>query len=357
MSKKVINILSTVGAIFIYILLGWTIIIPTLVTKFILEYFYKVRVTDTIICDDIKYYPGLKEIPRYFMSKNNKLYGAFFEHEGHGPFKGVVIVSHGIGCSHKNYIQVIDYFTRKDYLVFAFDMSGCCQSEGGPKQMEGLQRAIIDLKSAIMFVSEQEESKDLDLFVFGHSWSGYAAACVLNEDDVCPKIKALATLAGFNTFWGPMKDQGARRCGKIIAIAKPFAYLASRMTFGKYAAYSGIDGINNYKGPVYVAHSLDDSTVKYIYSIERHRDECTNPKAEFHKFDGLGHTLYRPVWAEKSITEKRAGKEPLKQNGENVFQYFMDDRYRFSLREEVFGLDEDYMDTVEEFYERARKEC
>ena len=111
----------TMGII-VYILLGWTIVIPVLVTKLILDKFFTKRVTPTLICDDNKYYPGLTEDPRYFMSRKNKLYGAFFTHEGHKPFKGVMIVSHGIGCSHKNYLQVIDYFTRKDYLVFAFDI-------------------------------------------------------------------------------------------------------------------------------------------------------------------------------------------------------------------------------------------
>ena len=124
MSKKLVNFLMGIMGVIVYILLGWTIIIPVLVTKLILDIFFTQRVTETIIVDDNKYYPGLQEDPRYFMSEKNKLYGAFFTHKGHGPYKGAAVVSHGIGCSHKNYLQVIDYFTRKDYIVFAFQIKG-----------------------------------------------------------------------------------------------------------------------------------------------------------------------------------------------------------------------------------------
>ncbi len=344
----------TILGTIVYILLGWTIIIPTVVTQVILDIFFTKRVTPTIICDDNKYYPGLKEDPRYFMSGKNKLYGAFFTHEGHGPFKGVMLVCHGIGCSHKNYLQVIDYFTRKDYLVFAYDMTGCCQSEGA-KGMVGMQQAILDVRSAVLFLSEQKETKGLDLFVFGHSLSGYATAAALNYEEVREKVKALATLAGFNKYWDVMKDQGIKKCGKIVIIAKPFAHIASKFRFGKCARFKGLHGINSYDGPVFVAHSKDDFTVEYKYSIERLRDKCTNPRAEFHSYDNLGHTLYRPIDAEQRITQNRLGKEPLKLKDENIFQYFMDDRYRFSTREDVFGLNEEYMDMLEDFYRRARE--
>lgn len=356
MGKKFQSIVMGIMGVIVYILLGWTIIIPVFVTKFILDMFFTRRVTETIICDDNKYYKGLQEEPRYFMSGENRLYGAFFTHEGHGPFKGLMVVSHGIGCSHKNYLQVIDYFTRKDYLVFSFDMSGCCQS-GGDKGMEGLQRAVIDLRSAILFASTQEEAKGLDLFVFGHSWSGYASACVLNDDEVASKVKALATLAGFDRPWNVMKEQGKKKVGKIVALTRPFAFIVAQMQFGKYAKYRAMEGINKYNGPVYIAHSTDDKTVLFEHSIVIHKPECTNPKAEFHVEEGLGHTLYRPTWAEDNINKARAGKETLKNDGENIFQYFMDDRYRFSKREEVFGLNEDYMDKVENFFQRTREKC
>ena len=339
--------------VIVYILLGWTIIIPVFVTKKILDLFFTRRVTPTIICDDNKYYPGLQEEPRYFMSGNNRLYGAFFSHEGHNPYKGLMIVSHGIGCSHKNYLQVIDYFTRKDYLVFSFDISGGGQS-GGDRGMEGLQRAVIDLRNAILFASDQEEAKGLDLFVFGHSWSGYASACVLNDEEVARRVKAVATLAGFNRPWNVMKAQGIKKCGKIVALSRPFAFIVAQMQFGKYAKYRAMEGINKFNGPVYIAHSKDDKTVAFSNSIVIHQDECTNKFAEFYVHDGLGHTLYRPTWAEKSIDEKRAGKEPLVNKGDNIFKYFMDDRYRFSTREEVFGLNEEYMDKVEEFFQRSK---
>ena len=306
-----------------------------------------------MVCDDNKYYPGLVEKEARFMSGKNELYGAFFSHEGHKPYKALMIVSHGIGCSHKNYLQVIDYFTRKDYLVFSFDMTGCCKS-GGEKGMDGLQRAIIDIKHAILFASSSKEAEGLKTFVFGHSWSGYASACVLNDKEVRERVDALATLAGFNDFWGIMRDQGIKKCGKIVILAKPFAYIAALFKYGKYAWMTGIEGINKYDGPVYVAHSTDDKTVEYKLSIEGMKDKCKNPKAEFHEFTTKGHTLYRPYECERAIDRAREGKERLKNVDDNIFTYFMNDRYRFSPREDVFGLDEEYIGKVEEFFSRQQ---
>ena len=354
MGKKWFSFVMTVLGVFVYIILGWTILIPAYVTQFILNIFFQKRVKESIVCDDNKFYPGLIEQEKRFMSGKNNLYGAFFSHEGHKPYKALMIVSHGIGCSHKNYLQVIDYFTRRDYLVFAFDMTGCCLS-GGDKGMDGLQRAIIDLKHAILFASSQKEAEGLPVFVFGHSWSGYASACVLNEKDVRKKVDALATLAGFNEFWGVMKDQGIKKCGKIVKLAKPFAYVAAFFKYGKYATYSGMEGINKYDGPVFVAHSTDDNTVAYKYSIERLHDKCKNKKAIFEEYTDRGHTLYRPKECEANINAARLGKETLQiEKDDNIFTYFMNDRYRFSPREDVFGLDEAYMDRVEEFFSKVQ---
>ncbi len=351
MGKKLAYLGITICGVIIYILLGWTIVIPSILTKLVLDSYFRRKVKYSMVCDDNKFYPGLQEKEARFMSGKNMLYGAFFSHEGHKPYKALMIVSHGIGCSHKNYLQVIDYFTRKDYLVFAFDMTGCCQSEGR-KGMEGLPRSIIDIKNAILFASAQEEAKGLKTFVFGHSWSGYGSACALNDKEVRERVSALATIAGFNEFWGIMRDQGIKKGAKILKLAKPFAYIAYLFSFGKYAWMTGIGGINKYKGPVYVAHSKDDRTVTYNLSIARHQKQCKNKKAEFHIYEDRGHTIYRPIECEKNIDRARAGKEKLVNIDDNIFTYFMNDRYRFSPREDVFGLDEEYMDQIEEFFSK-----
>lgn len=350
MGNKWFRFSMTVFGVIVYILLGWTIVIPTILTKIILDSYFERRVKYSMVCDDNKFYPGLQEKEARFMSGKNKLYGAFFSHEGHKPYRALMIVSHGIGCSHKNYLQVIDYFTRKDYLVFAFDMTGCCQSEG--KGMEGLPQSIKDIKNAIIFASSQEEAKGLKTFVFGHSWSGYGSACALNDKEVRQRVSALATIAGFNEFWGIMRDQGVKKSSSIVKLAKPFAYIAYLFSFGKYAWMTGVGGISKYKGPVFVAHSKDDKTVNYKLSIAKQMKKCKNKNAEVHIYEDRGHTIYRPIECEKNIDRAREGKEKLVNVDDNVFTYFMNDRYRFSPREDVFGLDEEFMNQIEEFFSK-----
>ena len=223
--------------------------------------------------------------------------------------------------------------------------------------MDGLQRAIIDLEHAILFASSHKKAQGLKTFVFGHSWSGFASANTLNVPEVRERVDALATIAGFNSFWGVMREQGVRRGINVVKLAKPFAYLGAMFKYGKYATMHGITGINKYDGPVYVAHSKDDNTVPFKFSIARRKDKCTNKKAEFHIFEDRGHTIYRPIECEKAINESREGKEPLKNIDDNVFTHFMNDRYRFSTRENVFGLDEKMMDEIESFFEKQGDIC
>lgn len=356
MAKKSFNKTRvTIGAVIVYILLGWTIIIPLAVTKFVIRTFFNQRVTPSSVLFPVEHYKGLIKDSRRFKSGRYNLAGGFFHNEQYSSYKGLIIVGHGIGCGMDNYLLVIDYFARKGYLVFAYDMTGCCDSEG--PGMIALQRAIIDLKNAINYAQKQDIAQGLKTYVFGHSWSGYAAAAVLNDSKICKKLTAVAATSGFNNFWDSMREQGIMKAGKAIALAKPATYLVSLLDFGKYALYTGVRGINKFKKPVLVTHSKDDPTVPYYISIASHMDKCTNPKAEVKVYEDRAHSIHRAKWAEDAINESVIGKPIIdKPKDMNVFQYYMEIKYQYTTPDIEFALDEDYMDMVEAFFDKASKE-
>lgn len=350
--KKVITM---IGAIFVYVILGLTVVVPLAVTQGIMDIYFKKRVTRSSYAKTELDYEGLVKEPKYFSNSIHKLGGGLFRNENIKEYRGVIIVSHGIGCSLYSYIQVIDYFTRKGWLVFGFDMSGCDSSEGSG--MVGLQQAVIDLKHAIKYVRELPETQGLKLCVFGHSWSGYASAAVLNDSYAAKTVDAVASTSGFNKFWDIVLEQCEKVVGDAVKLAKPAAYACSYFKFGKYANYTGIGGVNNFKKPILIAQSKDDPTVQWEDSIAYRQNECTNPKAEFLIYDDLKHSLHRPKWAEDKINESCVGKKFMEKGNMNNFQYLMERRYQFVSSEVTLALNEEYMDKLEDFFERAIKEA
>ena len=69
--------------------------------------------------------------------------------------------------------------------------------------------------------------------------------------------------------------------------------------------------------------------------------------------------MSRPKEEEKKIAESAAGKKSniVKTSSYNTFQYNVDIRYEFSDKETVFAIDDEFMDAVNDFFERCLKRC
>lgn len=338
------------GALFIvYVLLAPTLIIPFLATVIIYEGIFhgrSDRMKPSLTLED---FPFLQADRVTFKSGRNTLAGAFY-HGEQTDYKAVMVLGHGIGCCKDGYLNRIGYFVKKNYLVFSFDMTATAQSTG--RSMRGLPQAQLDLERAIEFVKQRPESQGLPLVVYGHSWSGYASAAMLNDD--LDGIVALATLSGFNNAFDGMYVQGYRYTGNLFLCAKPWIYLYQWLKYGKHSNYQGMNGVNHFKGNVLVAHSKDDPTVPFDISVYAQKDKCTNPKAEFLLYEDRGHTLSRPVASEDRIKEDSKGKryrEPY--DGCNIFHYNVRGHYAWSSKEDVYAIDQDFMDQVDDFYVRA----
>lgn len=350
--KGMIPVLMRIGFFTIFFLLGWTIVIPYIAAIIIYNSVFGTRVTpmcNTVTYDDYKDVMDRQRMD--FYSGKNKLGAYLYTNKEGKKGKALVLVCHGIGCNMDGYLNRTQYFVRKGYDVFTFDMTGTCTSEG--KNIYGLNQSKIDLHNALEFIRSQSRFKDMPVLIYGHSWSGYASANVLNygHDD----LAGVATLSGFNNTWDTMYFHAQRYVGKLAILYKPWNTLVEKVKFGKYAGGTGVSGINKFKGPVLISHSKDDPTVPYSCSVIAHRDEITNPKAEFMLFEDRGHTLSRPKEEEKKIAQSVVGKKTniVKTAQYNTFQYNVDIRYEFSDKESVFAIDDEFMDAVNAFFERC----
>ena len=350
--KGFVPVLMRIGFFTVFVLLGWTVIIPYIAARAIYDSVFGSRVVpmcNTVTYDDYKDVMNRQRMD--FYSGKNKLGAYLYTAKDGKKGKALVLVCHGIGCNMDGYLNRTQYFVRKGYDVFTFDMTGTCTSEG--KNICGLNQSKIDLHNALLYIASQSRFKDMPILIYGHSWSGYASANVLNYGH--DELAGVATLSGFNNTWDTMYFHAQRYVGKLAILYKPWNTLVEKVKFGKYAGGTGVSGINKYKGPVLVSHSKDDPTVPYSCSIIAHRDEITNPNTEYLLFEDRGHTMSRPREDEKKISEDLKGKKSkiVKNAKYNTFQYNVDIRYEYSDKATVFAIDEEFMDAVNDFFERC----
>ena len=197
--KKALRVLFGFGLFIVYGLLAVTIVVPVVATIFLCAFAFGKRVELSKKYETLKDYPDLDATYVKFKSKGCILDGFFVTNKNIKDYKAVIVMAHGIGCSRANYMARYDYFARKGYIVFAYDCTGTCKSEG--RDIKGLPQSQLDLENAINYVGTIEKLKDYKILVYGHSWGGYAAATVLNNKKCAEKITAVVTCSGFNDIW------------------------------------------------------------------------------------------------------------------------------------------------------------
>lgn len=234
-------------------------------------------------------FDGLQMTECQFPSDKGQMLTGYFYTYGEGQ-KGVVVMAHGYGGGgHNSYMNCADYFARHGYYVFAFDVTGNDKSEGD--SVGGLPQGVIDLDRAISFI-EQDESfadlKDLPVFLFGHSWGGYAVCAVLAFH---PEVKAVIEMSGFNSSSDLFEAQGKQIVSGGIYVMLPFAKLWDSIKFGKYAAATALDGLKASDAAVMVVHSADDTIVPIAYGFEKYYAAYKDdPRFTFLPLEDRGHS-------------------------------------------------------------------
>ena len=337
----------------IYGLLAVTIVLPMIATICICKFAFGKRVGKAKKHMVLEEFPEMITHPVNFKSGKNNLAGFFAVGKDVAveDYKAVMIVAHGIGCSRASYLNRYDYFARKGYIVFAYDCTGTCESEGDG--ILGLCQSQLDLDCAIKYVSGIEELKGYKILVYGHSWGGYAAATELNSK-TAQKLTAVASISGFDDIWGTAKHQMTKYATKMVVLTKPWIYFYYILLYGKRALYKGIDGVSNFHGPVLVMHSKDDPTVPYPCSVAIHQKKNKNPQAKFVIYEDRGHTISRPKEVEQEIKRLHKGKKSqIAMGNTNIFEHNVNTGYEYCDKSLVYATDYEFLDSVNDFFEEV----
>ena len=137
-------------------------------------------------------FPGLhKEAYKFKSSKGHSLQGYLYHYDS--PTAGrLVVFDHGFGGGHRSYMKEIETLCRHGYLVFAYDHTGCMESEG--ETPNGLAQSLCDLNDCLNALKNDANYADLDISVIGHSWGGFST---LNIAALHPEISHIVVLSGF----------------------------------------------------------------------------------------------------------------------------------------------------------------
>ena len=209
-----------------------------------------------------------------------KLQGYFYPCPG---AKKMVVVCHGMHAGSDDYLPFIEYFVRSGFAVFSYDCQGTYASEGD--STVGMCTPLVNLDHALDFVKSDRQLSKYKLYLFGHSWGGYAATSVLAlHKNIC----GCAAVAPFNSGYTLLVEKGEEYAGPLRdslvgGFPKDFLETYQEMLFKDYTKLSGVKGINSTDIPVYIAHGNRDFVISFHYqSVISHRNEIRQDNVTYY---------------------------------------------------------------------------
>lgn len=349
--KKTIKKICIIG---ISIFLLFSIISIVIVKKVYDKNFTRVDRPDyTVYGGIIDYKEIATNYPREnvsFYSGDNLLAGYIY---GSDNDKGLIVLAHGLGEGADSYLSQIMYFLDNGYRLFSFDCTGVYDSEGS--SMVGFSQAVLDLDAALKYIENNEELNDLSIFLFGHSWGGYAVTNVLNYDH---NISAVVSVAGVNSAKDFIVNQMKEIMGWFGNLERPYLYLYQKYLFKDEIKFSAVTGINKSDIPVLIIHGENDDTTLYNRdSITCHKDEITNQYVEYITTSGIhgGHkNLFKSKDALMYIEEINKDFLELYNSYKGNIPYSIKQAFYEGLDDELISdLNMELMDSIVDFYERS----
>lgn len=350
MKKSIKILLITIGIIFGLLLLT-ILILPKPLAKAVYNQNFSVRCsTYKPFAPNLSDYADLSREKHTFKSdKNQTLVGYKYFYTPDSQ-KGLVVLAHGFGGGgHINYLNIIDYFAKNGYLVFAYDATGNDESEG--EVVGGLPQGIIDLDYALQYVKSTQEFQNLPIYLWGHSWGGYSVGSVLK---LHPDIKAACVVAGFNSSIDMLESEGRNIAGSVIDFVLPAFEKLEKELFGEIASMSILESVESVDVPVMFIHCADDRMIPISTSFDRYYEKFSNDsKYSFVKFEDRGHNyLCFSDEARNYRNEYNQACNLYAQSVEEVTNemWFSYDSKNFDTKR-AFQLDEELMSKILEFYQ------
>jgi alpha-beta hydrolase superfamily lysophospholipase len=244
------------------ILLGIPLLYIAGTFVFMLVFFWRKTPNDDNVDGILRRFPDLTYEKVQFASNKGQMLKGWIYRKGDGSKKGIVVFSHGLGGTHIENINQIDFFAERGFVVFGFDNTGSGESDGN--SMVDLPQATIDLDFALRFIEGREEFVNLPVLLFGHSWGGFAVCTMLSTPH---KIAGVVSCSGFDSPSELKQASVGNFFGIFTRAIVSTANLFSRIRFGSKANRTAMESLAVATAPVLIIHSKDDDVVAFQCSI------------------------------------------------------------------------------------------
>lgn len=189
-----------------------------------------------------------RESYRFRASAGNTLQGYFYCYDN--PMEGrLIIFDHGLGGGHRSYLREIEMLCRHGYRVFAYDHTGCMESEG--ETTNGMSQSLRDLNDCITALKSDAGFANVALSVMGHSWGGFSA---LNISALHPDLSHIVVLSGFvsvelliNSYFGGFLKGYRRAVMRLERDANP-----------DFVGYHALESLSKTSAKVLLIYSEND---------------------------------------------------------------------------------------------------
>lgn len=240
-------------------------------------------------------FPGLSCTPYAFRAvKRHRMQGYFYSYKNPLPDR-LVVFDHGMGGGHRAYMKEIELLARHGYLVFAYDHTGCMESEGD--SAGGFTQSLSDLHACLAALQFDPKYNRRRIAVVGHSWGAYAC---LNIAALHPDVTHIVAMAGFlsverilrQNFRGVMRGF-ARKMYAIEQAANP-----------DFVHFDATESLRRTDARVLVLHAPDDPVVsarEHFDVLRREMADCAHIR--FLATEGKRHN---PNYTQDAIQYKDA---------------------------------------------------
>ena len=285
--------------------------------------------------------PGLININRCklkreeltFLSNGYKLMGYYYPNNSNK----LIIVCHGLKSGADDYLPFIKYFVDNGFECFSFNYKGTYESEGN--KTVGMSESLVDLDNAIRYIKSNPKFNNKDLYLFGHSWGGFAVCSFLN---IHTDIKAVASISGFNDASTIIVDKGIFYGGELASLPKKYIDRYQEELFSDYLKYTATSGINNTNSKILIAHGSFDMIIDFnSQSIISHHNEFINKNVSYYIGNSYNKGHESILYSIDAIEyQKKVKKEMKKFDKESIElkEYIASiDHYKYSMvNEDLF---------------------
>ena len=247
----------------------------------------------------------------FFPSGPWKLQGYFYP--CYGATK-MVVVCHGMRAGSDDYLPFIAYFVDNGYAVFSYDCQGTYASEGD--STVGMCTPLVNLDHALRYIKNDPQLSQYKLYLFGHSWGGYAVTSVLSlHKNIC----GCAAVAPFNSGYTLFVEKGEQYAGPFVdslvgGFPKDFLDSYQAALFKDSTKLDAVRGINSTNIPVFIAHGNKDSVIGFYHqSVISHRNEIRQHNVTYYvgKDAHAGHNTI--LHSERAVAYQKQVEQQLKQ--------------------------------------------